>query len=217
MIWSPARRFCFIHCEKTGGTSIERAYLPNLKFGDIILAAAPYGMDAWYSNIISAGKHSSAFQISKLAGEAEFHKMLSVSVVRDPVDRMVSFFRWIHSLDHRGEHERNLSKIRDFSEFIDIVLMSTFMRPQSTMVRNHESGALMIDYLIPFPRIAEGWGAVASHLVIDTPLPHVNASKNEIAVEITNGVRQKIYAHYANDLDLYNHAVFNFTVKISPK
>ena len=209
MIWSPSRKFCFIHISKTGGTSIEEAYTPHIRFGDVVLAALPDGMDRWYGKAMSAGKHSSAHHISRLAGKSLFEEMLSIAVVRDPSERMVSYYRWIHSYDHRGERERGLKEITNFSEFTEKV--STFMLHQARMVCDHKSGERLVKFLIPFPKISEGWSQVATMLKIDSPLPHVNASQKKIKADVSSEARQRVYDIFADDVQLYETALRDFS------
>jgi hypothetical protein len=212
MIWSPLRKFCFIHIAKTGGTSFEHAYIPHIKFGDVVLAAFPYGIDLWYWDAMSIGKHSSAHRINQVVGKTFFADMLSVAVVRHPVDRMLSYFRWIHSYDHVGDFEKQLKMINDFSVFVDAA--SPKLSSQSRMVRDYRTGELLVKYLIPFPYIKAGWGAVASYLNIDSPLPHTNSSKKEIKVEVTREAVEKLEANFKGDFDLYEASMTNFVSEI---
>jgi hypothetical protein len=211
MIWSPSRKFCFIHISKTGGTSIEEAYTPHIRFGDVVLAALPDGMDRWYWEAMSAGKHSSAHCISRLAGKSVFEEMLSIAVVRDPLERMVSYYRWIHSFKHRGEHERGLKEVSDFNEFTEKV--STFETHQTRMVCDDESGERLVKFLIPFPKISEGWSKVATILKIDSPLPHVNASREKIKADVSSEAQQRIYDIFADDVQLFETALRDFPVE----
>lgn len=215
MIWSPSRKFCFIHISKTGGTSIEEAYTPHIRFGDVVLAALPEGIDRWYGKSMSAGKHSSAHRISRLAGKSVFAEMFSIAVVRDPLERMVSYYRWIHSYDHQGERERGLRAITNFVEFIE--QWPTFLPKQTRMVCDYESGERLVTFLIPFPKIAEGWNQVASFLEIDSALPHVNASEKRIPLEISSEAQEKVYDIFADDVQLFEAALRDFPVGNAPE
>lgn len=208
MIWSPGRNFCFVHISKTGGTSVEQAYIPHLRFGDVILAALPEGMDSWYGKHLSVGKHTPARRMRLLAGRAAFERMLSVAVVRDPVQRMVSYYRWIHSGEHRGQRERELGEIRDFAAFAEKVC--TFFLHQVDMVTDPRSGEVIVSHLIPFRRLAEGWAGVAARLGIDAPLPHVNASSGRISVEVPEAARQRLLETFARDVALVEAAERDF-------
>lgn len=203
MIWSPSRNFCFIHISKTGGTSFEAAYTPHIRFGDVVLADFPEGMDRWYLNSIAVGKHSTAHGLRRHGGADVFDNMLTVAVIRDPVARMVSFFRWIHSSDHTGPREQNLKSLVHFESFVDAA--SVDLPPQRKMVSDFITGKIIVKYLIPFPQLNEGWRAVSEFLGIEGGLPHVNASDSKIPVEVSEAARAKINEIYAEDLELYTH------------
>ena len=200
MIWSPSRGFCFVHVSKTGGTSVEAAYTPHIRFGDVILAALPEGMDTWYGRHLSVGKHTPARRIRLLAGRRAWEQTLSVVVVRDPVERMVSYYRWIHSTPHSGQRERELGDVKDFAAFAEKVC--TFLLHQVDMVTDPRTGEVIVKHLIPFRRLTEGWAGVAARLGIDAPLPHVNASSPKIAVEVPEATRAMLREVFARDVAL---------------
>lgn len=204
MIFSPSRGFCFVHVSKTGGTSIEAAYIPHIRFGDVILAALPEGMDTWYGRHLSVGKHTPARRIRLLAGRAAWERMLSIAVVRDPVERIVSYYRWIHSTPHAGQRERELGEVKDFSAFAEKVCR--FLLHQVDMVTDPKTNDVIVKHLIPFRRLSVGWAGVAARLGIEAPLPHVNASSPKIAVEVPEAARAMLREVYARDVALVAHA-----------
>ncbi len=209
MIWSPSRKFCFVHISKTGGTSIEAAYTPHLRFGDVILAALPEGIDVWYGRHLSVGKHTPARRMRLLAGRPTYNAMLSVAVLRDPLERMVSYYRWIHSYPHSGRRESDLREITAFEPFAEKV--AGFMLHQSDMVTDPNSGEVIVSHLIPFRRLAEGWAGVAARLGIEAPLPHVNASSGQVRIEVPPAAAAMIRETFARDVELFAAAERDFT------
>ena len=214
MIFSPSRGFCFVHVSKTGGTSIEAAYIPHIRFGDVILAALPEGMDTWYGRHLSVGKHTPARRIRLLAGRMAWERMLSIAVVRDPVERIVSYYRWIHSTPHAGQRERELGEVKDFSAFAEKVCR--FLLHQVDMVTDPKTNDVIVKHLIPFRRLSEGWAGVAARLGIEAPLPHVNASAARVTVEIPDGARAMIRETFARDVALAEAAERDF-VPLAPE
>lgn len=208
MIWSPSRRFCFVHVSKTGGTSIEAAYTPHIRFGDVILAALPDGMDRWYGRHLSVGKHTPARRLRLLGGRQMWERMLSIVVLRDPVERIVSYYRWIHSTPHAGQRERELGEVKDFGAFAERVC--AFLLHQVDMVTDPKTGEVIVSHLIPFRRLSEGWAGVAARLGIEAPLPHVNASSAKIAVEVPQDTRAMLRAVFARDVALVEQAERDF-------
>lgn len=208
MIWSPSRKFCFIHISKTGGTSVEEAYAPHLRFGDVILSAHQHGMDFWYGKHLLIGKHTPARRIRLMAGRQVFDRMLSVAVVRDPLERMVSYYRWIHTGTHTGRREAELSGIKDFEPFAEKVC--TFFLRQADMLTDPQTGEVIVRHLIPFRRLAEGWAGVAARLGIEAPLPHVNASSRKVQVEVPESARAMLREIFARDAALVEAAERDF-------
>ncbi|MBR0673794.1 sulfotransferase family 2 domain-containing protein [Neoroseomonas soli] len=209
MIWSPSRKFCFVHISKTGGTSVEEAYAPHLRFGDVILSAHQGGVNFWYGKHLSVGKHTPARRARLLAGRANYERMLSVAILRDPLDRMISYYRWIHSHEHRGPRESELRGIVEFEPFAEKV--STFFLRQVDMVTDPQTGEVIVKHLIPFRRLSEGWAGVAARLGIDAPLPHVNASAARVKVEVPESARAMIGETFARDAELVAAAERDFT------
>ncbi|MBR0679857.1 sulfotransferase family 2 domain-containing protein [Roseomonas eburnea] len=208
MIWSPSRKFCFIHISKTGGTSVEEAYAPHLRFGDIILSAHQHGMNHWYGKHLAIGKHTPARRIRLMAGRQNFDRVLSVAVVRDPIDRMVSYYRWIHTGTHGGQRERELSEIKEFEPFAEKVC--TFFLRQVDMVTDPQTGAVIVSHLIPFRRLAEGWAGVAARIGLDAALPHVNASSRKVGVQVPDSARAMLRETFARDAALVEAAERDF-------
>lgn len=199
MIWSPARNFCFIHVPKTGGTAVELAYKPHLRFGDVVLAAWHDSLDTWYGEHLHIGKHSPAAGIARELGPDRFRQVFSFAILRDPLDRMVSYYRWIQSFKHRGEDERRLRAHRDFESFVEAAAEG--FAPQADMVCDRVSGLPMVTMLAPYPRLADAWRLVSGRLGLTSALPVANASA-DIPVEITARAREIVARRYTRDAEL---------------
>lgn len=101
MIISSSRSFVFIHLEKCGGTSVESALQPHLAWYDMILGSTEYGekmQNLYYErfgrenvNKEMLWKHSTAKDVHAFLGET-WDEFLKISVVRDPVEIMKSFY-----------------------------------------------------------------------------------------------------------------------------
>ncbi len=210
MIWSPSRKLCFIHIPKTGGTSIEIAYEPQIRFGDVMLAAWRLGLDVSYGKYLHVGKHSPAIRIAQLVGRQEFNACFSFAVVRDPVDRMVSYYNCIHSYNHTGPYEIALKAIADFADFVEAT--APRFSSQALLVLDPQAQEVMVSRLIPYPRLEEGWRQICDMFGLDAPLPHVNASR-PVALEVSDEARALVRRLYAVDCDLMTQAEVAFTTE----
>lgn len=208
MIFSPQRNFCFIHIPKTGGSSIEWAYGHSLLFGDVILDGSQSVMSHFYRKELKLGRHASAGQISRHFGRVPFQMMLSFAVIREPVERLISYFRWIHSFDHGGPVENSLKKVTDFEKFVQISV--EHLAPQHEFVFDVESGESLINFLVPFHHINAAWKILSERLMLVAELPHMNSSRKTIAVDLPDILRTEIENFYALDVALHERAIQEF-------
>ncbi|MBR0673793.1 sulfotransferase family 2 domain-containing protein [Neoroseomonas soli] len=213
MIWSPSRNFCFVHVPKTGGTAIEQAYKPHLRFGDVVLAAWRISLDNWYEEHLSLGKHAHASRIAGHMGHERFRHVLSFAILRDPLDRMVSYYRWIRSYQHPGEIERELQVHETFDDFVGPACER--LAPQADLVCDPASGMPMVTVLAPYPHIAEAWRLISRRLGIEAPLPVANASRS-LRTEVTDRARDIVARRYAHDALLYRQATARWSAEHAP-
>jgi hypothetical protein len=200
MIWSASRNFCFIHIAKTGGTSIAAAYEPHMLFNDIILGGTVMGerLQEPYRRRFALHKHSGARAIIQAAGAEAFARAYSFAVLRDPVDRMVSLYRWLRG-GPAGEHPLRAPALANGLEAFAAIARQS-VPSQAAQVK--VNGIVAVTRLYRFDELAESWAAVAAMLGIDAPIPHSNRSKGE-QVEVSPAARALIEASYAEDLALY--------------
>jgi Sulfotransferase family len=100
MIISPGRRFIFVHIPKTGGTALAlalegRAARDDILIGDTPKARARKGR---LKGIRTAGrlwKHSTIADIDGLVTADEMAGLFALTLVRNPWDRMVSYYHWL--------------------------------------------------------------------------------------------------------------------------
>lgn len=212
MIWSPARNFCFVHVPKTGGTAVQQAYKPHLRFGDVVLAAWRVSLDNWYGEVLEVGKHSSAAHIAAHLGAERFRQAFSYAIVRDPLARLVSYYKWIQSFEHPGKLERWLRTHRSFEAFVEPA--SEHFALQSDLVCDPDTRLPMVSVLAPYEKLAESWRLVSFRLGLrEAALPVANASI-AIPVEVTDRARALVARRYAPDMELHRRAVARWEATI---
>lgn len=123
MILSRGRRYIFIHIPKTGGTALTLALESRAMHDDVIVSDTPKGRRrrARLKGIATAGrlwKHATLADIRGLASDAEIAAFFTFTLVRNPWDRLVSYYHWLRSQSF-AHPAVALAKTRDFSAFLN--------------------------------------------------------------------------------------------------
>lgn len=132
MIVSRGRRFIFVHIPKTGGTALSLALENRAMKDDILIGDTPKARArrARISGVKAAGrlwKHSTLADIAGLATDAEIADFFTVTLVRNPWDRAVSYYHWLR--DQGFAHPAvGLAKTHDFSGFLNHAQTVTALR-----------------------------------------------------------------------------------------
>ena len=123
MILSRGRRFIFIHIPKTGGTALTLALESRAMKDDILIGDTPKARarKSRLNGIKSHGrlwKHSTLSDISGLATDEEIASFFTVTLVRNPWDRAVSYYHWLRSQNF-AHPAIGLAKSLNFSGFLN--------------------------------------------------------------------------------------------------
>ncbi|QFT57417.1 Sulfotransferase family protein [Sulfitobacter sp. THAF37] len=181
MIISRGRSYIFVHIPKTGGTSLalaleDRAMKDDMMLGDTPKAArrrkrlkdAPSAGRLW--------KHSTLADIDGLVSPAEIAGMFTFTLVRNPWDRVLSYYRWLRgqTFDHPAV---TLALARDFAGFLSDRTTQDSLRhwPASRYMRD-ATGAERCSAYIRLEHFAADAAPLWDHLGFRLDLPHVNAS-----------------------------------------
>lgn len=181
MIISRGRRYIFVHIPKTGGTSMAMALEERAKKDDILIGDTPKALRRRkrLAGVVSSGrlwKHSRLRDIYGLAEEEEIEGFFVFTMVRNPWDRMVSYYHWLREqgFDHPAVA---LAQELDFSAFLNHEHTRATIRaaPYGTYVTNRH-GAERCDAFVRLEHLSEDLAPVQKHLGFDLALPHSNAS-----------------------------------------
>ncbi|MDP1578400.1 MAG: sulfotransferase family 2 domain-containing protein, partial [Cypionkella sp.] len=123
MIISRGRRFIFVHIPKTGGTALSLALEDRAMKDDILIGDTPKARarKARLKGAKSAGrlwKHSTLSDIAGLASDDEIADFFTLTLVRNPWDRAVSYYHWLRSQNF-AHPAVGLAKSHDFSGFLN--------------------------------------------------------------------------------------------------
>lgn len=122
MIISRGRRYIFVHIPKTAGTALSLALEARAKADDILIGDTPKAKrrKRRLKEVQTAGrlwKHSRLADIEGLVDRAEFSDLFLLTLVRNPWDRVVSYYHWlrVQNFDHPAVA---LSKTLTFDAFV---------------------------------------------------------------------------------------------------
>lgn len=107
MIISSARSFVFVHIPKTGGTALSLALETRAHKDDILIGDTPKAVmrRRRVKKLSARGrlwKHSTLADIEGVLPDGELASMFKLTLVRNPWDRMVSYYHWLkeQTFDH---------------------------------------------------------------------------------------------------------------------
>jgi hypothetical protein len=122
MILSRGRGFLFLHIPKTGGTAFTLAYearalKDDVLVGDTPKARARKGRLNAIKTVGRLWKHSTFNDLEGLLPADEMDRLMTVTLVRNPWDRIVSYYHWLRAQSF-AHPAVGLAKTHDFSGFL---------------------------------------------------------------------------------------------------
>ena len=185
----------FVHVPKTGGTSVARAL---------------YGTDG--------GGHRTLRDYRAELGDAFVDRAFSFAVVRDPVERLASAFRYLRAgggnrLD-AAFRDRVLGPYATLDAFVrgwltpETLREQVHFRPQADFVTDAD-GRLGVDLVVRHERLAEGYAAVRRRTGRGGPLPHLNRTASvgppRPTPDLSAEARARVGELYRADFDLFGY------------
>ncbi|WP_432450644.1 sulfotransferase family 2 domain-containing protein [Aliiroseovarius marinus] len=183
MIISRGRRYIFVHAPKTGGTSLMLALEARAMADDIMLGDTPKAKKRRrrVEGVRAAGrlwKHSTLRDIVGLVSDEEIASFFTFTLVRNPWDRMVSYYHWLK--DQRFDHPAiGLAQSKSFSEFLNHPQIQASLRaaPYTSYVTT-TGGQERCDLFIRLEHLAQDLPRLEAHLGVSLgDVPHENASE----------------------------------------
>lgn len=182
MILSRARRYIFVHIPKTGGTALTLALEARAARDDVILSDTPKGRARRrrLKGVHSAGrlwKHSTLADIRGLASDAEIAGFFTFTLVRNPWDRMASYYHWLRT--QRFAHPAvALARATDFAGFLaaPATQAALMAHPYASYVTT-AGGEERCDLFLRLEHLGEDAHPLEAHLGFRLPpLPLANVS-----------------------------------------
>jgi hypothetical protein len=131
MIISHGRKYIFVHIPKTGGTSLALALEGRAQKDDVLIGDTPKAKNRRkrLKDVQTSGrlwKHSKLVDVYGLVDQAQMEAYFVFTLVRNPWDRMVSYYHWLKDQTFDHPHVR-LAREVDFSPFLNDGLSHAMM------------------------------------------------------------------------------------------
>ena len=184
MIISRGRQYIFVHIPKTGGTSLALALEARAMRDDLMLGDTPKALKR-RKKLMGAEargrlwKHSTLADIEGLVSRDEMREMLCFTLVRNPWDRIVSYYHWlkVQNFEHPAVA---MAKTLGFSDFLRAPAVAGPIKthPYESYLRASDGRACEALY-IRLEHFAEDAAPLMEHLGFELELPRANASARE--------------------------------------
>lgn len=195
---SLVHRTVFIHIPKCAGQSIEAAFCADLGLKwqrHRYLLGCFERPPGWPKDLPDRLAHLSAkeYVAHKLLPEPLFRAFYTFAIIRDPVERAVSMWRF---LKFEGS----------FAAFVTEELPRRlesghfFYRAQEDFLVDPDTGALLVDHVVPLSDLSEHWPEIMRRAGLNAPLGHRNAAPDaRPRPEVTDVLAQRLRDLYAGD------------------
>jgi hypothetical protein len=166
------KRFLFVHIPKTAGNSIQTILRHYSEDEIVALRADQDGIERFGLRNLNykIKKHSTLAEYRAALGKAQFRDLYKFTCVRNPWDRMVSYYFGTTQLVEPWNRK----------EFRKLILRALSVRDYLQLDKAEADSFGNVDYIIRFENLADDFRAVCARLAIpDAPLPQYNRSNRE--------------------------------------
>jgi hypothetical protein len=194
------KRFLFVHIPKTAGNSIQSILRDYSEDEVVALRADQDGIERFglRNPNYKIKKHSTLAEYRTALGEERFRNLYKFTCVRNPWDRMVSYYFGTTSLT--GAWDRK--------EFRRLVLKALSVADYLRLDRGDANPFGNVDYIMCFENLADDFRAASARLGIpDAPLPQCNRSDREhYSKYYDTELRELIGKRFAPEIERFAYA-----------
>jgi Sulfotransferase family len=194
------KRFLFVHIPKTAGNSIQSILRHYSEDEIVALRAEQDGIERFglRNPNYKIKKHSTLAEYRAALGEARFRDLYKFTCIRNPWDRMVSYYFGTTSLVEAWDRK----------EFKELILKAVSVTDYLRLDKGESDPFGNVDYVMRFENLADDFRTVSAKLGIpDAPLPRYNRSNREhYSKYYDTDLRELIRKRFAPEIDRFGYA-----------
>jgi len=195
-------KFLFVHIPKTGGNSIQQALIDYSEDRIVLANHFQDGVNRFgiYSPNIPSRKHSAINDYASMLDREIFNDIFKFSCVRNPWDRLISFYFSPHNGVETWDRDMFISLVKRVRPMID------YLRVHNTGI-NRAKSSIDIDYIIRYESLQDDFDAVCDKLELPRrSLPHRNKSDHNHYSEYYDDALLKMVSNlFAKDIELFRY------------
>lgn len=209
MLVSHQHRFFFVHVPKTGGASIAAALCPfshrpenhpiNCCLDRLGIHVNHFGKREWKRMRV----HASAERLRRVYSPSCYDDYFSFAFVRNPWDRLVSYYHYVTSRDH---HHRNrlVAKLPTFADYLDYEARRG--KSVQSKLLTDRSGKLLIDFVGRFENIERDFQAICRRIGVSASIPHHNCSTHrDYRTYYDDRTIEMVARHWREDIERFGY------------
>lgn len=202
MLLSRRHSFIFIHIQKTGGSSVERALADAVP--DVVRAFVD--LPACHDPL--KRRHLFASDLADFLGPTEWRGFYKFAFVRNPWSRLVSWYRMCVTRPSNPF----MHFVRDNAPTFEAFLQLTEGPARKTTFNQVDyltdaSGGLLVDFVGRFERLSDDFEHARARIGVTVALPHVNKGESlDYCTFYTDATRTLVATRFARDIAAFGYA-----------
>ena len=193
------KRFLFVHIPKTAGNSIQSVLRDYSEDQIVALRSEQDGIERFglRNPNYKIKKHSTLAEYRAALGDEQFRNLYKFTCVRNPWDRMVSYY--FRPTQQVGELDRK--------EFRKVILKALSVADYLRLDKGDGDPFANVDYIIRFESLADDFRSVCATLGIPTvPLPQYNrSSRVHYSKYYDDELRELVRKRFASEIERFDY------------
>ena len=192
------KRFLFVHIPKTAGNSIQSVLRDYSEDELVALRKEQDGIERFglRNPNYKVRKHSKLSEYREALGDEQFHNLYKFTCIRNPWDRMVSYYFTPTQSPETWSRKKFRETIFKALSVADYLRLNDEKDPFGN-----------VDYVMRFENLAEDFRMVCSHLDVSPPsLPQLNRSNRAHYSKYYDGeLREIVRARFGAEIERFGY------------